>query len=164
MCEGYVVTGFFYNPNIHPVDEYKKRFAQVQVASKELGFELFEGPYDREEWFLRAKGNEYAKEGGERCSICFRMRLEKTYEYFKKGDFSYFTTTLSVSPHKNVTLINKIGMDIGGDKFLLRDFKKQDGFKRSQELSKEWHLYRQHYCGCIYSLENSYEEKIRKNI
>lgn len=159
MCEGHRVTGFFYNPNIHPVDEYKKRLGAAEKVASEMDFELVEGPYDRERWFELIRGKEYEPEGGARCEICFRMRLEKTYEYMKKHMFDMFTTTLTVSPHKEMTLVNSIGREIGGEKFYLADFKKKGGFQRAVELAKEWDLYHQNYCGCIYSLE----EKLAKD-
>lgn len=159
MRDGHRVTGFFYNPNIHPEDEYRRRLEVARRVSKEIGFELVEGPYDRQRWFEAVKGKEYSAEGGARCLVCYEMRLRKTFEEVKKRDFFTFTTTLTVSPHKSVEAINKIGMEIGGEKFLLYDFKKKGGFQRATELAKEWGLYRQHYCGCIYSLEESISRK-----
>ncbi|MFQ5952903.1 MAG: epoxyqueuosine reductase QueH, partial [Candidatus Omnitrophota bacterium] len=160
MCEGHTITGFFYNPNIHPVDEYKRRLKAVQEAAKQLGFDVAEGPYDRENWFQLVKGKEYEPEGGARCEVCFRMRLEKTYEYFrKKGTFDAFTTTLSIGPMKDALLINRIGYEIGGDRFISANFKKKGGFSRASELAREWGLYRQHYCGCIYSQEEALKKR-----
>jgi predicted adenine nucleotide alpha hydrolase (AANH) superfamily ATPase len=160
MCEGHTVTGFFYNPNVHPADEYKKRLEAAKTAARELDFELIEGPYDRENWFERIKGKEYEPEGGSRCEACFRMRLEKTYEYLrKKGKFDRFTTTLSVSPLKDALLVNRVGLEIGEDRFMTANFKKKNGFLRSAELSKQWGIYKQRYCGCIYSKE----EMLKKN-
>ncbi|MFH1877961.1 MAG: epoxyqueuosine reductase QueH [Candidatus Omnitrophota bacterium] len=156
MCEGHIVTGFFYNPNIHPADEYKRRLAAAEKTAASMGFELIEGPYDRENWFLAIKGKEYEAEGGLRCGACFRMRLEKTYLYMKKRMFDAFTTTLSVSPHKDAVLINTIGREICEEKFICADFKKKGGFIRANELAKEKEIYRQSYCGCIYSLEESF--------
>jgi predicted adenine nucleotide alpha hydrolase (AANH) superfamily ATPase len=153
MVEGHRVTGFFYNPNIHPVDEYEKRLAAASKVAHELGFELQKGPYNREAWFELVKGKEYAKEGGARCEVCFRMRLEKTYETLRRKNFDAFTTTLSVSPLKDAMRVNEIGRDIGGEKFILADFKKKNGFQRTMELSRELGIYHQDYCGCIYSLE-----------
>ena len=158
MRDGHRVTGYFYNPNIHPADEYEKRLEAAREAACQLNFELVEGPYDRENWFLTVKGKEYEPEGGARCLECFRMRLERTYTYMKKHDLDAFTTTLSVSPHKDVTAVNDIGRRIGGEKFILADFKKKGGFARAGELASEWGLYRQDYCGCIYSLE----EKLKR--
>lgn len=160
MCEGRTVTGYFYNPNIHPADEYEKRLKAAREVASHLGFELVEGPYDRENWFQAVKGKEYESEGGARCEACFRLRLEKTFEYFrKKGEFKFFTTTLSVSPMKDALLVNRIGCDIGGDRFIAANFKAKDGFLRATELSREWGLYRQHYCGCIYSKEEMFKKK-----
>lgn len=155
LCEGHTVTGYFYNPCIHPVDEYRKRLKAAQTVAEKMNFELVEGPYDREKWFERIKGKEYEPEGEKRCRECFRMRLEKTYDHMKKKMFDAFTTTLTASPLKSMEAVNSIGREIGGDKFILADFKKKDGFKRAQELSREWNLYKQTYCGCIYSLESS---------
>ncbi|MFC1548462.1 epoxyqueuosine reductase QueH [Candidatus Omnitrophota bacterium] len=161
MCEGHRVTGYFYNPNIHPVDEYKKRLEAAKKAAEELGFELVEGPYDRERWFELVKGTEYEVEGGSRCEICYKMRLEKTYEYMRKKMFDAFTTTLSASPHKDAMLINAIGREIGDERFICADFKKKGGFARATELSDEMALYRQHYCGCIYSQEAEHRKALR---
>ena len=158
MCDGHRVTGFFYNPNIHPADEYQKRLAAAAETARQLGFELVEGPYDRQNWFQLVKGKEYEPEGGARCELCFIMRLKKTYEYFSKGMFDAFTTTLTVSPLKDAELVNKIGREMGGERFICADFKKKGGFARATELSRQWGLYRQNYCGCIYSLE----EKLAK--
>lgn len=155
MCEGHKVTGFFYNPNIHPRDEYKKRFEAAEAVAHKLEIELIEAHYEREKWFELVKGKEYTEEGGERCESCFKMRLEKTCEYLRKNMFDSFTTTLTVSPLKNALCINAIGRSIGDEKFISADFKKRGGFERSNELAREWHLYRQNYCGCVYSLERS---------
>ncbi len=159
LIEGYELTGFFYNPNIHPEDEYKRRLDSAKKVAEHLKFELIEGIYDRENWFPQVKGLEYEPEGGKRCIACFRMRLSKTYEVMRKKNFDRFTTTLSVSPLKDATYINKIGMEIGGEKFIVDDFKKKGGFQRAVELSKEWGLYRQDYCGCIYSKEESLKKR-----
>ena len=162
MCDGYQVTGFFYNPNIHPADEYKRRLDAAHKVAKELKFELVEGAYDRERWFELIKGTEYAPEGGQRCQRCFRMRLEKTQEYMLKHIFDSFTATLTVSPLKDAALVNSIGREIGGDKFMCMDFKKKGGSQRTVELAKEMGLYRQNYCGCIYSLEEMERKHARK--
>lgn len=162
MCDGHRVTGFFYDPNIHPEDEYQKRIEAARRVAGELGFDLIEGPYDRQRWFEAVKGKEYGKEGGPRCQVCYEMRLRKTYEQMKKGNFRVFTTTLTVSPHKDAEKINKIGRAIDEDRFLCYDFKKKGGFQRAVDLAKEMGLYRQHYCGCIYSLEESIaREKVK---
>ena len=159
LCDGHRVTGFFYNPNIHPVDEYNRRLSACEKVAKEWDIELLEGQYDRERWFEAVKGTEYEGEGSKRCEICFRLRLEKTYELMKLKNFDRFTTTLTVSPVKEQEVVNKIGSEIGGEKFILADFKKKGGYQRAIELAKEWDLYRQHYCGCVYS----HEEMIKRS-
>jgi epoxyqueuosine reductase len=163
LCEGHTVTGFFYNPNIHPVDEYKKRLEAAQKAAREWNIELIEGKYDRQIWFECVKGEEHSPEGGSRCGICYRLRLKRTYEYMKKHMFDAFTTTLTVSPMKNVVEVNLAGRDIGGEKFICSDFKKKGGFQRAIELSGEWGLYRQNYCGCVYSQEEEIKRRERKS-
>jgi len=150
--ENYKVTGFFYNPNIQPFAEYKKRLITARRISKILGFELLEGEYDLNPWIRKTKPFRRAPEGGERCRLCFSIRLSETYQLFKKlKTFDKFTTTLTVSPHKDAPLINELGLHIGGVYYLSRDFKKEDGYKHAIELAKEWDLYRQGYCGCVYS-------------
>ena len=114
-----------------------------------------EGEYIHEEYLAFIKGLEEEKEGGKRCEACFKLRLEKTAELAKKESFDYFTTTLTVSPHKNSPLINAIGKEISqkyGVKYLFSDFKKKEGYKRSTQLSKEYGIYRQNYCGCEFSM------------
>jgi len=158
LRDGHRVTGYFYNPNIHPVDEYRKRLEEAGKVARRYGFDLVEAPYDRENWFETVKGKEYEPEGGARCLECFRMRLERAYQYMEKHMFDAFTTTLSVSPHKDAAAINDLGMRIGGEKFITADFKKKGGFARAGEIAAELSLYRQDYCGSIYSLE----EKLKK--
>lgn len=159
LCEGHRVTGFFYNPNIHPVDEYAKRLEAAKEVARQLNFELIEGAYDRENWFSTVKGKEYEPEGGMRCRVCFGMRLKKTYDYCQKNMFDAFTTTLTVSSHKDALLINDVGRVIGGERFIIADFKKKGGCERAAVLAKEWKLYHQHYCGCIYSLEARFRDR-----
>jgi predicted adenine nucleotide alpha hydrolase (AANH) superfamily ATPase len=151
LAEGHQVMGFFYNPNIHPMQEYTRRLDTAHKVAKELGFQLEEGPYVPENWFIETDSLKDEPEGGKRCEVCFRFRLSKTYLYMLDSGYDAFTTTLTVSSHKSAELINKIGQEIGEDKFLARNFKKKEGFKRSIELAKQWELYRQNYCGCIYS-------------
>ena len=151
--EGYEVSGYFYNPNIQPLEEYLKRLEEVKRLSEEQNFPLLIGKYDLEGWSAQIAGLEGEPEGGKRCARCFRFRLEATAELAQNAKFSAITTTLTVGPHKNVQLINEIGESIGNGLFLPRDFKKQDGFKRAQELARQYNLYRQNYCGCIYSLK-----------
>ena len=149
---GYQVLGFFYNPNIYPREEYQRRLEATYRVAERLSFPLEVAPYIPEEWFREASSGEHEPEGGKRCEVCFRLRLKKTYLYMIDVRGDAFTTTLTVSPHKSAAVINQIGKEIGGDSFLARDFKKKDGFKRSIELAKQWGIYRQSYCGCIYSM------------
>ena len=156
------ITVFYYNPCITSEGEYKKRrAAQIEFIEKfnlermdlpDISFE--EGIYEPGAFLEITRGHEEDPEGGQRCSICFRQRLEKTAETAAFKGFDLFGTTLTVSPHKNYRLISAIGAEIAaryGIGFLDRDFKKQDGFKRSIEMSKKYGLYRQNYCGCVYS-------------
>ena len=156
------ITVFYYNPCITDEEEYKKRrTAQIQLIEKfnaeridlpDINF--IEGPYEPGAFFELTKGHGEDPEGGARCGICFRQRLEKTAEAAAFQGFDMFGTTLTVSPHKNFEIISAIGKDIAGRYgigFLDRDFKKQDGFKRSIELSRKYGLYRQNYCGCEFS-------------
>ncbi len=150
------VTAFFYNPNIYPLKEYALRLKEIDEFLQTLSVELIEGEYDSGHWFGRVEGMEQEEEGGKRCQVCFHMRLEKTALVAQERGFHYFTTTLSVSPHKNAQIINRIGrqiQDITDVAFYEADFKKGDGFKKSCELSKKHGFYRQDYCGCIYSKE-----------
>ena len=149
--EKFDIKGFFYNPNICPPDEYERRLKVAREVSKILCFDLIEGSYDKNGWVKLTAGLENEPEGGKRCEECFRMRLEETYRKSKELDMSFFTTTLTVSPHKNASVINKIGKLLNGSGFSAYDFKKEDGFKRAIEFAKKHNLYRQHYCGCIYS-------------
>lgn len=156
--QGHEVSGYFYNPNIQPQEEYLKRLQEVRRLAEGEGFPLIVDDYDVDEWFLRIKGLEAEAEGGKRCARCFRLRLEKTARAAKEKGFTAFTSTLTISPHKNAQMINEIGRDIGNGLFLVRDFKKQDGFKRAQELARHYNLYHQNYCGCVYSNDKLHKE------
>lgn len=148
------VSLYFYNPNIFPQEEYKKRLEETERIAKQFGFELIVGDYGHGEWLKRVKGHEKDPERGDRCRICYRCRLEDTARLAVKKGFEYFTTTLSVSPHKDAKAINEIGKELEQKyklKFLDKDFKKKDGFKKSTKLSCELGLYRQNYCGCEFS-------------
>jgi len=150
--EGHEVLGFFYNPNIHPRDEYERRLEAAYRVAREFNLTLVAGPYTPEEWFKATASLENEPEGGRRCGICFKLRLERTYLYLLDSGGDAFTTTLTISPRKSAALVNRIGQEIGQDSFLARDFKKREGFKRATELARKWDLYRQDYCGCQYSL------------
>lgn len=170
LIENYNLTVFFYNPNIVNGEEYKRRLeAQEKVINwfknhidRGAGLELIDGRYSKEEFSLKTKGLESAPEGSIRCNTCFGLRLDKTAERAVERNFDYFTTTLTVSPHKNREIINFLGESIGKERgidFLQRDFKKQDGFRRSVELSAEIGIYRQNFCGCRFSVWD-----IKKNL
>ena len=150
--EGHEVLGLFYNPNIHPAEEYQRRLEAARKVAQESNFQLEVGSYTPEEWFSHTSSLKDEPEGGKRCQVCYRLRMEKTYDYMVSCGADAFTTTLTISPRKSAQVINRIGQEIGGEKFLVRDFKKNEGFKRAGELARRWQLYRQDYCGCIYSL------------
>lgn len=150
------ITLFFANPNITPFKEYQKRLDELKRLVKEmkLDIDIKEDNYNADEFYAIAKGLENAPEGGERCKKCYRLRLEKAAREAKLGEYDYFTTTLSISPHKNAAWINEIGGELENEysiKFLPSDFKKKNGYKRSIELSKQYGLYRQNFCGCEFS-------------
>lgn len=145
------ITALFYNPNIEQ-GEYEKRKAELKKLLAATGWaDFLDCDYDGGKFYDCARGLEGEKEGGARCEKCFYLRLEKTAETAKAGNYDFFTTTLTISPLKNAALINKIGLDLGGEKWLFSDFKKGGGALRSIQLSKEYGLYRQNYCGCVYS-------------
>ncbi|MBE5776287.1 MAG: epoxyqueuosine reductase QueH [Clostridiales bacterium] len=150
------VTVYFFNPCIHPSGEYEKRLSEQRRLIREahLPVKILEAPYEPESYFALVKGLESAPEGGDRCLVCFRQRLEATARAAKDNGFDYFTTTLTVSPHKNAENLNRIGAETAqaaGVPFLPCDFKKRSGYLRSLQLSAEYKLYRQDYCGCVYS-------------
>lgn len=141
----------FYNPNIES-EEYERRKSELIRFIKETGWAQFiDCDHDESLFYDAIKGLEHCKEGGERCEKCFELRLHKTYELAKELHFDFFTTTLTVSPLKNAEKINEIGERIGGEMWLHSDFKKKNGYLQSIRLSKEHNLYRQDYCGCIFS-------------
>lgn len=148
------ITVIYYNPNIEPKVEYEKRKSEQLRLLNELGIKFMDIDYLNNEYHEKIKGYENEPENGLRCPLCFELRLDKTASKAKENNFDYFGTTLTVSPHKNSKIINEIGLKLEekyGVKFLLSDFKKEDGYKRSIELSKKYDLYRQDYCGCLYS-------------
>lgn len=159
------ITVLYYNPNISPRSEFDKRAAEQARLIAELPaqhkIKLVVSDYDYTEFLDIARGYEDCLEGGERCFRCYRMRLEKTAEKAKAEGFDYFCTTLSISPLKDSQIINKIGYETAekyGVKWLPSDFKKKEGYKRSIELSREYNLYRQNFCGCAYSKKEAKDE------
>lgn len=152
------ITIFYYNPNIYPESEYTKRLNTQKELLKKINenVKFVELGYLEDEFDV--KGLENEPEGGMRCNKCFHIRLDKTAKYAKENNFDFFSTTLSVSPHKNSEILNKIGGILEkeyGIKYLYSDFKKKEGYKRSNELAKLFNLYRQDYCGCKHSLEET---------
>ncbi len=148
------VTVFFYNPNIHPLREYQHRLCEQKRLCAKMNVPLVECEYDPQVFFERTKDYKTAPEGAERCGICFKMRLDNTARLAKSAGFDLLCTTLTVSPHKNAEIINSIGYESAkkyGLEWLPGDFKKRGGYQRSIELSRKYELYRQNYCGCIYS-------------
>ncbi len=152
------ITIYYYNPNISPKAEFDKRLNEEKRLVSEMPLEnnvdVIEGYYDYNEFLEIAKGLETVPEGGARCFKCYKLRLEKTAKLAKEKGFDYFCTTLSISPLKNSQKINEIGYEVAeeyGVKWLPSDFKKKEGYKRSIELSKEYDLYRQNFCGCVFS-------------
>lgn len=151
----YEVTGYFHNPNIYPEEEFRKRLREAQKVSQRMGFNLLTEPYQPEAWLKAIKGWEYEPEKGRRCEICFRFNLRAAAQKAASLQIPYFTTTLTISPHKLSKAIFKAAGAAEKEfhvMFLEIDFKKSDGFKRSLEISREMELYRQKYCGCRYSL------------
>lgn len=161
LAEHFKITVFYYNPNITIVKEYEKRVEEQKRLIRELPVKhrvsFAEGIYEPERFYEMAEGLEDVPEGGERCFLCYELRQRMAAMYAKEHAFDFFTTTLSVSPHKNADKLNEIGLRLEeeyGVKYLVSDFKKKGGYQKSIELSKEYHLYRQNYCGCEFSREN----------
>lgn len=158
LSQYFSITVFYYNPNISPEREYQYRVSEqkrlISLMPVRNTVSFLEGEYEPTEFYGVCKGLEKEKEGGKRCEQCFRLRLSKTAEKAKELSFDYFTTTLTISPLKNAPLINAIGKELSekyGVAYLYSDFKKKEGYKRSIVLSREYQLYRQNYCGCIFS-------------
>lgn len=152
--QDYEVALFFYNPNIWPEEEYKKRLAEAEKIAEQFDLKLIKGEYEHDKWLSAARGHEADPERGERCLICYKFRLDAAAAMAKELNCHYLTTTLTTSPHKSALAINKTGEQAvaqQGIKFLSQDLKKQDGFKKSAALSRELGLYRQNYCGCEFS-------------
>ena len=163
LSQYFQITVFYYNPNIYPESEYTKRILEQQTLIGQLKSKYpISGAYDKERFYAMAEGMEALKEGGARCMKCYELRLREAAEVAKKGNFDYFTTTLSISPMKNAVKLNEIGMRLAEEyqiEYLLSDFKKKNGYKRSIELSKEYGLYRQDYCGCEFSKREREQQK-----
>jgi len=182
LSDYFRITVFFYNPNIYPESEYIRRIADQQalipvlneveinssvphlkrVVNTRHPISFLAGRYEPDEFYNRTRGIEQVGEGGPRCIRCYQMRLDEAARVAEEGEFDYFATTLSISPMKHAATINQIGEEIAkqmGVKYLLSDFKKRNGYQRSIELSRQYDLYRQNYCGCEFSLPRKKEEQ-----
>ena len=168
LAQYFDITVYFYNPNIHPASEYQKRlesikrFVQTFPSAVQNKIKFIEEYYEPEDYFAATKVREEPElqtepERGERCRRCYEFRMKKSWEYAEKNGIDYFTTTISISPCKDAKKINDIGLALKSEtklQYLVGDFKKKNGFLRSLQLSKEYDLYRQTYCGCVYSKQN----------
>lgn len=167
LSDFFLITVLYYNPNISQKEEYEKRIAEEQRLIAEMPTKypvtFLAGTYEPKRFFEAVRGLEQCKEGGERCEVCFRLRLTEAAKIAAEGGFDYFTTTLSISPLKNAELLNSLGREISdeyGVPYLYSDFKKKNGYRRSVELSAQYKLYRQDYCGCVYSKQQREAEKL----
>ncbi len=169
LAEYFSITVFYYNPNISPEEEYKKRVQEqkrlIACLPVKHAVSFAEGAYEPEQFYQMAAGMEQLPEGGERCFACYEMRQRKAAEYAKENGFDYFTTTLSVSPHKNAAKLNEIGLRLAEEyqiPYLVSDFKKKGGYQKSIGYSREYGLYRQNYCGCEFSKKQAEQKQIQK--
>ena len=158
LSQYFEITVLYYNPNIYPEAEYEKRKAEQKLLigemNKKYPVKILDCDFESEKFYAMAKGLEHCRECGERCFKCYRLRLEKTAQETKKYNYDFFTTTLTISPLKDAQKINEIGLELADEynaQWLPSDFKKKEGYKRSIELSREYNLYRQDYCGCVFS-------------
>jgi len=161
LSQYFEITVLYYNPNIYPDEEYEKRVAEQKQFIRQMPcvhpIDFVEGVFEKELFYELVKGYESCPEGQERCAICYRMRLEAAAKLAAKRNMDYFCTTLSISPLKNAKVLNEIGEELSktyGVPWLPSDFKKKNGYQRSTEISRQYGLYRQDYCGCVFSLRN----------
>lgn len=165
LKDSFQITGYYYNPNITEEEEYRKRseelerlFAEFEWGDAAVKSDVLIADYSSEIFFAAVMGMEACQEGGVRCFVCYEQRLRETARMAKEKGYDYFTTSLSISPLKNADKLNEIGERLGreyGVVYLVSDFKKKEGYKRSVELSRQYGLYRQNYCGCVYSQRES---------
>lgn len=158
LSQYFEITVFYFNPNIAPEEEYRKRVEEQKRLIEQLPavypIQFVEGHYEPEEFYSRVRGLEKEPEGGSRCRVCFELRLEEAARLAAEGRYDYYTTTLSISPLKNAQVLAEVAIEMGqkwGVSWLPSDFKKKEGYKRSIQLSSEYDLYRQNYCGCVFS-------------
>lgn len=171
LSQYFSITILYYNPNISPKEEFDRRAEEQRRLISEMPVKnpvsLVVDNYNSQEFYSAVKGLEHIKEGGERCFACYKLRLERAAKYAKEYNFDYFCTTLSISPLKNAQKINEIGEELSeiySTKFLPSDFKKKGGYLRSIELSREYNLYRQDYCGCAFSKAERNAEKTERGL
>lgn len=164
LSQYFRITVLYYNPNIYPDEEYWLRVAEQKRFIEEFPtkhkVEFIEGKFNKDEFYECVKGYEREPEGGARCMRCYELRLREAAKYAREYQTDYFTTTLSISPLKNAAALNEIGLRLAkeyGVQYLVSDFKKKNGYKRSTELSREYQMYRQDYCGCVYSIRKDKE-------
>lgn len=168
LHEAFEIIVYYYNPNISPESEFRLRAREQARLVAQMPLQdvrVAEGPYDPERFFALVRGLEEEPEGGARCTVCFEMRLRQTAAFAREVGAEYFTTTLSISPLKDAERLNALGTRIAGEtglKYLCSDFKKRDGYRRSCALSEMYGLYRQDYCGCIFSREARRRQRARK--
>jgi len=150
--DSFSVSGFFCNPNIYPFDEYTKRLNAAKEACRIFEIDFLNVDYDHQPWLGECLKYSSEPEGGERCTVCYALRIKTAFDFCVQNNFDYLTSTLTISPHKNSKKIFAIAKDICADKYLAIDFKKEDGFKKTAALAREYNLYRQNYCGCEFSI------------
>jgi predicted adenine nucleotide alpha hydrolase (AANH) superfamily ATPase len=165
LKEKFALTIYFYNPNIHPEEEYQMRKLEMEGYAASLGLPFIEGDYDVKRWQDMTEGLHHEPEGGFRCEICFSMRINRACQFASENGFKIFATTFALSPYKHKQMIYKLCRNYASDyglKFLDFDFRKHDGFKMSMQMSKRMDFYMQHYCGCMYSLQETEERRSKR--
>lgn len=167
LCEHFEITIYYSNSNIYPSDEYQRRFHELLSFIERFNhdfnqnIQVIEDPYNNSEWISHLYPLKDYPEGSVRCRLCYSLRMRKTFDYAKINHYDYWTTVLSVSPHKNSQWINEIGVSYPQEqtKFLFSDFKKNNGYLKSVQMASSYNLYRQSYCGCVYSYQDMLKRK-----
>ena len=165
LSADYSVTGYFYNPNIQPTEEYLSRLNEAVRISRQNLWPMIYGPYNSDDWFIHVKGHEKEPERGERCSLCFSMRLRKSFEVARSGNYNFVASTLSISPYKVTDQINCEGLALSqeyGINFLPENFKKKDGFRLGRAMAMDLGISHQNYCGCVFSKREREEKRDQK--
>lgn len=164
ISEEYETCGYFYGGNIHPREEYERRLEAVRALAAETRGGLFVPEYETGSWFSAVRGLENEPECGARCAVCFRAQLEAAADFARAGSFTHLCTTLTISPHKDAALINSIGAEVSasrGLEWVERVWRKRDGFRRSVAESRRLGLYRQNYCGCLFSIREAASSEVK---